>query len=205
MSPVQAVWSCKLALIYHYASTLISNALTTGCIVGVRLKRLVELYLITWSHTKEALVSYDRKRRWRSFQPVFGVCVYIPSLSIWVATGNAKSSLESLVRGFKPGWGRWIFSRQIPVLSLIPSFSLSDVLCVLTDLIWRKGTPFEAMAGRTTPSSDRLLAEVFWSFHGFKANARKSVHCPQDHFIATRIIGDRRTWLTRHSRRLAFG
>ena len=33
-----------------------------------------------------------------------------------------------------------------------------------TDLIWRKGTPFEAMIGRTAPSSDGLLAEVFWGF-----------------------------------------
>ena len=41
-----------------------------------------------------------------------------------------------------------------PVLSLIPSFSLSDVLCDPTDLIWRKRTPFEAMTGRTAPSPD---------------------------------------------------
>ena len=33
-----------------------------------------------------------------------------------------------------------------------------------TDLIWRKGTPFEVMTGRTAPSSDGLLAEVFWGF-----------------------------------------
>ena len=51
-----------------------------------------------------------------------------------------------------------------PVLSLFPSFSLPDVLCDPTDLIWRKWTPFEAMTGRTAPSSDRLLAEVFWGF-----------------------------------------
>ena len=41
-----------------------------------------------------------------------------------------------------------------PILSLIPSFSLPDVLRDPTDLIWRKGTPFEAMTGRTAPSSD---------------------------------------------------
>ena len=51
-----------------------------------------------------------------------------------------------------------------PVLSLIPPFSLLDVLCDPTDLIWRKGTPFEAMTDRTAPSSDGLLAEVFWGF-----------------------------------------
>ena len=49
-----------------------------------------------------------------------------------------------------------------PVLSLFPSFYLPDVLCDSTDLIWRKGTPFEAMSGRTAPSSDGLLAKVFW-------------------------------------------
>ena len=38
------------------------------------------------------------------------------------------------------------------------------MLCDLTDLIWRKGTPFEAMTGHTAPSSDSLLAEVFWEF-----------------------------------------
>ena len=51
-----------------------------------------------------------------------------------------------------------------PVHSLIPSCSLPDVLCDPTDLIWRKWTPFEAMTGRTAPSSDGLLAEVFWGF-----------------------------------------
>ena len=32
--------------------------------------------------------------------------------------------------------------------------------CDPTDLIWRKGTPFEAMSGRTAHSSDGLLAEL---------------------------------------------
>ena len=45
------------------------------------------------------------------------------------------------------------------VLSLFPS-SLPDVLCDPTDLIWRKWAPFEAMTGRTAPSSDGLVAEV---------------------------------------------
>ena len=44
------------------------------------------------------------------------------------------------------------------------SFSLPDVLCYPTDLIWRKGTPFEAITGRTASSSNGLLAEVFWGF-----------------------------------------
>ena len=51
-----------------------------------------------------------------------------------------------------------------PVLSLIPSFSIPDVLCNPTDLIWRKGTPIEAMTGRTAPSLHGLIAEVFRGF-----------------------------------------
>ena len=41
---------------------------------------------------------------------------------------------------------------------------INVVMCDPTDLIWRKGTSFEAMTGRTAPSSDGLLAEVFWGF-----------------------------------------
>ena len=48
-----------------------------------------------------------------------------------------------------------------PILSCFPSFSLPDVLCDPTELIWRKGTPLKAMTGRRAPSSDHLLAEVF--------------------------------------------
>ena len=48
--------------------------------------------------------------------------------------------------------------------SLFPCFSLPDVLWDPTDLIWRKETPFEAMNGRTAPSSDGLLAEVSRGF-----------------------------------------
>ena len=73
------------------------------------------------------------------------------------------------------------------VLSLFSPFSLPDVLCDPTDLIWMKGTQFEAMTGRIAPSSDGLLAEVFL---GYKANPRRSVHSPQDNFIITLIIGD---------------
>ena len=70
------------------------------------------------------------------------------------------------------------------LLSFLP---LPDVLCDPTYLIWRHGTPFEAMTGRTAPSSDGLLAQVFL---GCKANARRSVHSPQDHFIITIIFSD---------------
>ena len=55
-------------------------------------------------------------------------------------------------------------STGLPTLSFFPPFYLPDVLCDPTDLIWRKGTPFEAMTGRTAPTSDGLLAEVFWGF-----------------------------------------
>ena len=56
------------------------------------------------------------------------------------------------------------FSWSSSTFSLFPSFSLPDTLCDPTDLIWRKGTIFEGMTGRTAPSSDSLLAEVFWGF-----------------------------------------
>ena len=65
---------------------------------------------------------------------------------------------------FKAGPPRLLNQPNYPVLSLIPSFSLSDVLCDPTDLIWRKGTPFKGMTGRKAPTSDGLLAEVFWGF-----------------------------------------
>ena len=43
--------------------------------------------------------------------------------------------------------------------------TLTDYETIHGDLIWRKGTPFEAMTGRTARLSDGLLAEVFWGFH----------------------------------------
>ena len=49
-------------------------------------------------------------------------------------------------------------------ISLFPSFSLPDLLCDPTELIWRKGTPFEAMIRRTTSSSGGLLVEVIRGF-----------------------------------------
>jgi hypothetical protein len=60
-----------------------------------------------------------------------------------------------------------------------------------TDLIWRKETPFEAMIGLIAPSSDGLLAVVSGVFLRCKANARRSVYSPHDHFIITFIISDR--------------
>ena len=81
--------------------------------------------------------------------------------------------------------------RVLPILLyfLPPTFRM---LCNPTNLIWRKGTLFEAMPGRTAPSSDGLLAEVSGVFLGCKAIAKRSVPSPQDHLIITLIISDRR-------------
>ena len=38
------------------------------------------------------------------------------------------------------------------------------MLCDPIDLMWRKGTPFEAMTGCKAPSSDGLLAEGYLGF-----------------------------------------
>ena len=56
------------------------------------------------------------------------------------------------------------------------------MLCNPTNLIWRKGTPFEAMNGRTATSSDGLQAEVFL---GFSSAVRQM---PGDLCIAPGII-----------------
>ena len=53
--------------------------------------------------------------------------------------------------------------------------SLLDMLCDPTDIIWWKGTPYEAMTGHTAPSSDGLQTEIFLSS---KANATGSVRSP---------------------------
>ena len=44
-------------------------------------------------------------------------------------------------------------------LSLFPSFPFSDMLCDPTDLIWKYGTPLEAMTG-CTAFINGLLPEV---------------------------------------------
>ena len=75
------------------------------------------------------------------------------------------------------------------ILSFFHFFSVPDVLCDLTDLIWRKGAPLKAMNGRTAHLSDGLLVEVFLSC---KANARRSQHSRWDYFIIILIISDRR-------------
>ena len=113
-----------------------------------------------------------------------GFCYY-PVLSfILPSLGVLRAILQALE-------GR---DRQAFIMVHFFFFSLPDVPCDPTDLIWRKRTPFEAMTGRTAPSLDGLLAEVFRVFLSRKANVWRSVHSPRDHFIITHIISDRRDW-----------
>ena len=58
---------------------------------------------------------------------------------------------------------QYFTKKTYPILSFFPSFSLPDVLCDSTDLIWRDGTPFDAMTGRKI-FIDYLLAEVYRDF-----------------------------------------
>ena len=50
------------------------------------------------------------------------------------------------------------------VLKYCKCESLPDVLCDPTDLIWRKGTPCEAMTECIAPSLYGLIAEIFRGF-----------------------------------------
>ena len=56
-----------------------------------------------------------------------------------------------------------------PIPSFFSSFSLPDMLWNLTNLIWRKGTPFEAMTGHIAPSSD----DHSGGFPGFSSAVRQ--------------------------------
>ena len=92
---------------------------------------------------------------------------------------------------------KWLFPGNLPwypVLSFFLFFSLLDILCDLTNLIWSYGTPFEAMTGRTV-FIDCLLAGVFLSR---KVNARRYMHSSQRHLIITLIISWQ-TWMKWHS------
>ena len=62
------------------------------------------------------------------------------------------------------------------------------------DLIWRKGTPFEAMTGRTALSSDGLLAGVFRGFPQPYGKCQERRAQPRDSFIIIIFISDRRDW-----------
>ena len=77
-----------------------------------------------------------------------------------------------------------LFLKELILPIPFTSFSLSDVLCDPTDLIWRKGTSFEAMTGHTASSTDGPLAEVFRVF--------LSCRMPRDLCTAPGIISFRR-------------
>ena len=63
------------------------------------------------------------------------------------------------------------------------------MLCDPIDLIWREGTPFEAITGRTD-FIDGLLAEVFRGFSlAYELSARRSEHSPWYHLITTLVVG----------------
>ena len=76
-----------------------------------------------------------------------------------LATGE-KAQVEIGVEVFGVEEGEILHS---PPILPFPSFSLSDMFYDPTNLIWRKGTPLEAMIGHMVPSSDGLLGKVFWS------------------------------------------
>ena len=132
----------------------------------------------------------------------------------WFGTGKTIHitlfiQLEFNYRKLIPGVCTKTFSKAICIISLCKCifwrrrllfslYSLPDVLCDPTDFIWMKGTPFEAMTGRTALSSHGLLSEVFLSCRG---NARRSEHNPQDYFIITLIISTDVT----ESKKVAFG
>ena len=71
-------------------------------------------------------------------------------------------------------------------LCFIPVYVYTFIHCNETRyLLWWEGTPFEAMTGCTAPSSDGLLAEVFWGFLGFSSAVRQ---IPGDLCTAPRVI-----------------
>ena len=73
---------------------------------------------------------------------------------------NSDVSHQILQKSY---WEKYIH----PVLSSFLSFSIPNVLCDPTDLIWRYGTPFETMNG-CTAFVDGLLADVFRDFPQLK-------------------------------------
>ena len=87
-----------------------------------------------------------------------------PVLVNYRMTTYMKAAIVELIENRRHMMSGNCRSRSDLIRSLIPFFSLPDVLCDPNDFIWRKGTPFDAMTGLTAPSSDGLLAEVFWGF-----------------------------------------
>ena len=89
-------------------------------------------------------------------------------LELCIHIRNAATSLKL----FKTPYSRFTRSTRIFLLSSLP-----DVLCDPIDLIWREGTPFEAMTGRT-------------AFIDGKVNARRFVYRPRYHLIITLLLAD---------------
>ena len=117
--------------------------------------------------------------------PIYHILMYITPWNYCT-----KTKLFKIMYRMKVNLNKTILFLLTLIYISSPSFSsffLPDMLCNPTELIWRQGNPFEAMTGCTTPSSDGLLAEVFLSC---KANPRRSVHSPWDHFINILIISD---------------
>ena len=78
---------------------------------------------------------------------------------------------------------------------LFPSFSLPDVLCDPTDLIWRKWSPFEAMTGRKSLSSDsdkgdnEMILGLYTDLLAFASQTRKlSARKPSDEWAVRPVI-----------------
>ena len=72
-----------------------------------------------------------------------------------------------------------VFDPYLFLPSFLPSIFLSDVLCDPTDLIGRKGTPFETMTGRTAPSSDSYDHMRRPTFYLYYYPIRIRVKCSQ--------------------------
>ena len=121
-----------------------------------------------WRYVTVLSKSHQGKKQeeWRQWKELIFLCPLFLFLFLMALTQNchAKSYLLCVYTLSCSSGSRPNDLHPLPILSLIPSFSLPDVLCDPTDLIWRKGTSFEAMTGHTAPSSHGLLAEVFWSF-----------------------------------------
>ena len=84
-----------------------------------------------------------------NYQMVLNLDLLISNWSIY----NITSNTVYYVSGF-----------LTPVPFFFPSFSLPDVLCNPTDLIRRKGIPFEMNIGHIAPSSGGFLVEVSLGF-----------------------------------------
>ena len=97
--------------------------------------------------------------------------VTLGASGLWLGTRTGGGSTATLTESFS-GRTPWLHGQQD---------SLPDMLCDPTGFILRKGTPFEAMTGRTAPSLGGLLA----GFLGFSSTVKQ---IPGDLCTAPRII-----------------